>query len=339
MLDFTSDNADDDLSPRARIHPCKRPGSARRLFQRRDRRDRTRRAGCRARRNRTESAQRARARRAWLGHRHLAGRSGADQQPCGRIVERDQAAGHRRLCHRRPCARRRSRHRPRAVAGRWRARSALCLARQFQEPAPRPARGRDRQSARIRIDRDGRRGVGARPLDPLGERADHRGRDPDRRRAQSRQFRRAAGVVGGRSDRHQHRDHQRRAGHLLCGRQQHRAVRAVGDHPPRLCPPRLYRRRRPDRADPAAACGGRRRRQQDGRAAGADRAGQPGREGRTVAGRCRDQARRRRDQRRRRSDPRARPRPHRPHAGDGCAADGKVARDRYSSGGAEAGGR
>ena len=30
------------------------------------------------------------------------------------------------------------------VAGRWRARSALCVARQLQEPAPRPARGRDR---------------------------------------------------------------------------------------------------------------------------------------------------------------------------------------------------
>ena len=50
---------------------------------------------------------------------------------------------------------------------------------------------------RLRIDGDGRRGVGARPFDPLGERADHRGRDPDRRRAQSRQFRRAAGVVVG----------------------------------------------------------------------------------------------------------------------------------------------
>ena len=62
----------------------------------------------------------------------------------------------------------------------------------------------------------------------------------------------------------------------------------------------------------------------------------PAAQGRTVAGRCRDQARRRRDQRRRRSDPRARPRPHRPQAGNGRAADGKVARDRYSSGGAEA---
>ncbi len=47
---------------------------------------------------------------------------------------------------------------------------------------------------------------------------DHRGRDPDRCGAQSRQFRRPAGVVGGGGDRHQHRDHQWRAGHLLRGR-------------------------------------------------------------------------------------------------------------------------
>ena len=123
------------------------------------------------------------------------------------------------------------------------------------------------------------RGVGARPFDPLGERPDHRGRDPDRRRAQSRQFRRAAGVVRRRGDRHQHRDHQRRARHLLCGRQQHRAIRAVRNHPPWLCPARLYRRVRPDRAGAAAACGGRRRRQHDGRAVGADRAGRAGGDG------------------------------------------------------------
>ena len=96
------------------------------------------------------------------------------------------------------------------------------------------------------------RGVGARPLDPLRQRPHHRGRHPDRCRAQSGQFRRAAGVVVGRSDRHQYRDHQRRAGHLLCGRQQHRAIRAVGDHPSRPCPARLYRRVGADRADSRA---------------------------------------------------------------------------------------
>ncbi len=49
-----------------------------------------------------------------------------------------------------------------------------------------------------------------------------------------------------------------------------------------------------DRADSATACRGRRRRQHDGRAIGADRAGQPGREGGLAAGRRRDPARRRR---------------------------------------------
>ncbi len=154
--------------------------------------------------------------------------------------------GHRHRC---AGARRRSRHRPCLAAGRRRARSALCFARRFQEPASRPVGGRDRQSPGLRVDRHGRCGFGARPFDPLGERTNHRGRDPDRRGAQSRQLRRSAGVVGGRGDRHQHRDHQRRAGHLLCGRQQHRAVRAVGDHSPRLCAARLYRRVRPERAD------------------------------------------------------------------------------------------
>ena len=143
----------------------------------------------------SKERSRAAARRARLRHRHLARRAGADQQPRGRIVERDQAARHRGHRHRCPRARRRSRHRSRFAARRRRAGFALRLARQFQEPAPRPAGGRDRQSARLRIDRDRGRGVGARPLDPLGERADHRGRDPDRCRAQSRQFRRAAGVI------------------------------------------------------------------------------------------------------------------------------------------------
>ena len=139
-----------------------------------------------------------------------------------------------------------------------------------KKPAPWPARGRDRQPAGFQIDRHGRRGVGARPFDPFRERPDHRRRHPDRCGAQSRQFRRPAGVVGIRGDRHQHRDHQRRAGHLLCGRQQHRAVRAVRDHPPRLCAARLYRRIRPECADSKTACGDRRRREQDGRVAGAD---------------------------------------------------------------------
>jgi hypothetical protein len=43
-------------------------------------------------------------------------------------------------------ARRRSGYRPCAAARRWRAGPALCGARQLEEPAPRPAGDRDRQS-------------------------------------------------------------------------------------------------------------------------------------------------------------------------------------------------
>jgi len=39
---------------------------------------------------------------------------------------------------------------------------------------------------------------------------------------------------------------QRRARHLFRVASNTAAIRAVGDHPPRLCPPRLYRRRRTD---------------------------------------------------------------------------------------------
>ena len=76
--------------------------------------------------------------------------------------------------------------------------------------------------------------------------------------------------------------------------------------------------------------------QQDGRAAGADRAGRAGGQGRAALGRRRDQARRRRHQRRRRPDPRARPRPHRPDALDGRAAARAPAGVRHPPGGAQA---
>ena len=114
----------------------------------------------------------------------------------------------------------------------------------------------------------------------LGSGRTDRGRDPDRRRAQSRQFRRAAGVVARRSDRHQHRDHQRRAGHLLCGRQQHRAVRAVArSSATAVSAAPIIGVAGQTAPVPRRHARGRRRRQHDGRAAGADRAGQPGREG------------------------------------------------------------
>ena len=44
-------------------------------------------------------------------------------------------------------------------------------ARQFQAAQARPARDRDRQSARLRVDGDGRRGLGARPLAARAHRA------------------------------------------------------------------------------------------------------------------------------------------------------------------------
>ena len=93
----------------------------------------------------------------------------------------------------------------------------------------RPDRGGDRQSARLRFDRHRRRRLGARALADVAQRPADRGRDPDRRRAQSRQFRRRAGLFGGRGHRHQHRDDPGRARHLLCGRQQHRALRGHRD--------------------------------------------------------------------------------------------------------------
>ena len=62
-----------------------------------------------------------------------------------------------------------------------------------KRPAPRPARGRHRQPARLRIHRDRRRGVGARPHAALAQRPADRRRHPDRRRPQPRQLRRPAG--------------------------------------------------------------------------------------------------------------------------------------------------
>ena len=121
----------------------------------------------------------------------------------------------------------------------------------------RPDRGGDRQPARLRFHRHGRRRLGARPFAGLAQRPADRGRDPDRRRAQSRQFRRRAGVVGGRRHRHQHRDDPRRARHLLCGRQQHGALRGQRDPAPWRRASRLARRRRRHggAAAPRGGCG------------------------------------------------------------------------------------
>ena len=68
-----------------------------------------------------------------------------------------------------------------------------------------------------------------------------------------------AGVVSalGRGDWYQHRGHCRRTGDLLCGRKQHRAIRAERDHPARPGAPSLHRRRCANRrgAAPARARG------------------------------------------------------------------------------------
>ena len=168
--------------------------------------------------------------------------------------------------------RRRSRHRSRAGARRCAGDAAGGDARQFQAAQARPARDRHRQPARLRIDRHHRRGLGARPLAARAVGPADRRRDPDRRRAQSRQFRRPAGLLARRGRRHQHRRDHGRAGHLLRGRRQHREFRArrAGAARPRAA--RLYRHRRPAvRAlAPAAARGrpraGKRRDDRDGRA-------------------------------------------------------------------------
>ena len=103
-------------------------------------------------------------------------------------------AGAGRHAHRQGArAGRRSAHRPRLAAHRRRRLPAGGAAGQFQGAAARPARGRDRQSAGLRIDGDGRRRVGARPLAALEHGPADRRRDPDRRRAQSRQLGRPAG--------------------------------------------------------------------------------------------------------------------------------------------------
>ncbi len=55
------------------------------------------------------------------------------------------------------------------------------------------------------------------------------------------------------------------AGHLLCGREQHGAVRVVRDHPARLCQTGLYRRVGADSPRSPPACGVRWNREHNGR--------------------------------------------------------------------------
>ena len=120
---------------------------------------------------------------------------------------------------------RRSRHRPRPAARRRRRTLPAARARRFQGAAgaassPSPSAIRWASNSTVTA------GV----VSALGRslRAQHgpadRRRDPDRRRAQPRQLGRPAGLLARRGDRHQHRHDHGRAGHLLRGRQQHRAA-------------------------------------------------------------------------------------------------------------------
>ena len=140
----------------------------------------------------------ARSRRYRLGLRHLAGRADRHQRPRRQRLQGHPPRRRRWPNHRRAAHRRRPRHRRGADPRQCRPRPADRAARRFQGRSPWPARGGDRQPARLRVDRDRRRRLRARPVDPRHHGPDDRGRDPDRRRAQPRQFRRAAGLVAGR---------------------------------------------------------------------------------------------------------------------------------------------
>ena len=90
--------------------------------------------------------------------------------------------------------------------------------------------------------------LGARAILTRPERTLHRRRHPDRRGAQPRQLGRAARRDDGRGGRHQHRDDQRRPGHLLCRRQQHGCLRGDRVYRPRAGAARPHRHRGADGA-------------------------------------------------------------------------------------------
>lgn len=139
---------------------ARRRGAARRLLARRDR---GRREGGRRRRQ-PRGRIAARAGRRGLGVRRHAGRLRHDEQPrrlrCAPYQGPPAVGRHRRG----PGHGRRSGDRSRARARRPRQRSTP-RRRRCGHAARRPARGRDRQPARLRVDRVVGRRVGARPLD------------------------------------------------------------------------------------------------------------------------------------------------------------------------------
>ena len=236
------------------------PGAPRRLFARRHRRGRPGRPGRGRADDSHRRSQRPPARRHRLRRRGGARWPDPDQQPRRRRGQHRQfLRAHRgddagRPAPHRAAGRRRSRHRSGADPHRRAGDLAGGAARRFQAPEARPTGDRHRQSARLRIDGDDRRRLGARPQPALAHRPADRRRDPDRCGAQSRQFRRPAGVLARRSRRREHRGDHGRARHLLCGRRQYRKLRARRTGAPRPGAPRLHRRRRPAHRRSRAGC-------------------------------------------------------------------------------------
>ncbi len=172
------------------------------------------------------------ARRQRLGLPDHARRLPADQLARGaRRAHRRQGPDAPRHPGRRPRGagalhRRRPGYRPCPAPGRCRGcrRAAHAGPRQLGDVETRRDRGRHRQPPGLRAHRHRRHRQRTRPLDAR----QHRAPDPrcraDRRRAESRQLRRAAAEFARRGHRRQHRHHPRRAGAVLRGGGGHRRL-------------------------------------------------------------------------------------------------------------------
>ena len=217
--------------------------------------------------------------------RHAGTGSGVVVAPDGLVLTNSHVVGgasprqgdHRRRPQlHRPRGRRRSRHRPRAGAHR---RAGRRCRRRALGDSKRLKRGQLVIAIGNPLGFESTVTTGV--VSALGRslraqsRPPDRRRDPDRRRAQSRQFRRPAGVVARRGGRHQHRGDHGRAGHLLCGRVEHRQLRARRTGAARPGAARLYRHRRRSSSRCRGGCGTPRARPGQRRDGGERRAGQP----------------------------------------------------------------